>query len=499
MTYTAGMGATLHNLMGYRYLERPLPRLLALALASGLTASLALMGIPTVFAALLAMSWAILGGLVLGPCGIIAAFIPVLALVPAIALTPVMSWNPGASIWSLTGFTAAGGSTAIAWHLITQAYWRHDTRDLRHQLRQSGHEQRHLADSIGRYPALQEASLALAGVRDMDHLAEVLCQQVRAVVPSTFVTQVHLGVAAQLSCRASADSEGHPVPTEPTEDEKYVATEARILTRRAPEHIRVMLPLRGERRGSHNREALCGVLVVALPNDVHDEQLHVELLIALAQLGGIGLAAVDLVSQARALALRDDLTGLFGQHEFLRRLDEQVAAARRHSQPLGVVMCDLDHLKRFNDTWGHAAGDDALKAVAQAIRTVISAIPGGIACRYGGEEFALCLPGCANETLRAVAEHLRRDIAATIPDPLHAQRRVTASFGIATLRPSENGRAVLIRADAAAYRAKAAGRNCVAAADDMGSVEAASRILPIVVQDRGRSASAQHQKITGAS
>ena len=149
-------------------------------------------------------------------------------------------------------------------------------------------------------------------------------------------------------------------------------------------------------------------------------------------------------------------------------------------------MCDLDHLKRFNDTWGHAAGDDALKAVAEAIRTVVGTIPGGIACRYGGEEFALCLPGCADETLRTIAERMRRDIAASIPHPLHAQRRVTASFGIATLRPSENGRAVLIRADAASYRAKATGRNRVEAADDMGSVEATSRILPVVAHDRGR-------------
>ena len=130
---------------------------------------------------------------------------------------------------------------------------------------------------------------------------------------------------------------------------------------------------------------------------------------------------------------------------------------------------------------------------------MISAIPGGLACRYGGEEFALCLPGCADETLLAVAEELRRNIAAAIPDPLHAQRRVTASFGIATLRIRENGRAVLIRADAAAYRAKAAGRNCVAAADDMGSVEAASRILPIVTQDRGRQSSAALKQIEGVS
>ena len=477
MGYTVRMGATPDNLTGYCHIELPLPRLVALAMAAGITVSFGLTAIPPLYAVFLTLGWGVLGAFAFGPAGAIAACLPAIALLPAVCI------HSASSALTVIGWTTAGAAVAATWQLVTQAHWHQATRHLRHQLLQSAHEQQRLAQSIARYPALQEASLALAGVRDMDHLAEVLCQQVRAVVPNTFVTQVHVGVAAQLSCRASADSEGLPVPTEPTDDERYVATEARILTRRAPDHIRVMLPLRGERRGSHNREALCGVLVVALPNDVHDEKLHVELLIALAQLGGIGLAAVDLVSQARALALRDDLTGLFGQHEFLRRLDEQVAAARRHAQPLGVVMCDLDHLKRFNDSWGHAAGDEALKAVALAIRSVVSAVPGGIACRYGGEEFALCLPGCADETLSSIAERLRRDIAAVAPDPLHIQRRVTASLGIASLRSNENGRAVLIRADAASYRAKAAGRNCVAAADDMGSVEAASRILPVVAQD----------------
>jgi len=469
----------------------PVPRLLFLALAAGLTASMGLVGLPPLAAFGLTLVWIVLGALVFGVAGALAAGLPACGLLPLLMplLLPQMSsqlMTSTAIPWSeQVGWTLAGGGLAVAWDVLRRHQQHQRAAALGQQLRLSEHERDHLAASIGSYPALQEASLALAIVRDMDHLAEVLCQQVRLVVPASFVVQVHLGVAAQLSCRASLDAENHPLPSDPTEDERYVATEARILTRRAPEHIRVMLPLRGERRGSHNREALCGVMVVALPNDVHDEQLHVELLSALAQLGGISLAAVDLVSQARALALRDDLTNLFGQHEFLRRLDEQVAAARRHNQPLGVVMCDLDHLKRFNDTYGHAAGDDALKAVAVAIRGVVSSVPGGIACRYGGEEFALCLPGAGSDALHTISERLRSDIAAAIPDPLHAKRRVTASLGMATLRPQENGRAVLIRADAAAYRAKANGRNCSASADDMGSVEVASGILPAVAQDRG--------------
>jgi diguanylate cyclase (GGDEF)-like protein len=442
-----------------------LPRLAALALAAGCTTTLQFVGFPVVVTILMVLCWGLLGGLHLGLAGFIAAIVPLCTLIPGLFN------DVGRSPLAVIGWTAASGSLAVLWHLLEVTHWHHATRDLRDRLRQSQHQQRHLANSVGRYPALQEASLALAGVRDIDHLAHELCRQIRAVVPDCLVAQVHIGLANQLSCRASADSEGSPVPTEPTADECYVATEARILTRRAAEHIRVMLPLCGERRGNHSRDALCGVLVVALPNDIQAEQLHVEMLTALAQLGGIGLAAVELVGRARALALRDDLTELFGQCEFLRRLDEQVASARRQQQPLGLVMCDLDHLKRFNDSWGHAAGDIALKTVARTIQRVVEPISGGIACRYGGEEFALCLPGCSDASLKDIAERLRIDIANAISDPLHPHRRVTASLGIASLRPQENGRALLIRADAATYRAKANGRNCVESANANGELD----------------------------
>jgi diguanylate cyclase (GGDEF)-like protein len=145
------------------------------------------------------------------------------------------------------------------------------------------------------------------------------------------------------------------------------------------------------------------------------------------------------------------------------------------------VMCDLDHLKRFNDSWGHAAGDIALKTVARAIQRVVEPISGGIACRYGGEEFALCLPGCSDATLKAIAERLRMDIANAISDPLHPHRRVTASLGIASLRPQETGRDMLVRADAATYRAKANGRNCVESAHEIGELDP-NLPLPTVTQ-----------------
>ena len=442
-----------------------LPQLLGLAGATTATASLGLLGLPPSVAAGIALGWALLGCRRFGASAL-ATGLPVLGLLA------------GGQAGNLVAWGCAGAGVAAAAGLVQAAHVRERTRDLRRDLRLAERDRLQLQEIIARYPALQEACLALSAVRDMDQLATVLCRQVHQLVPSARRIRVHVGLASQLACRASLDAEGRPCPRDPKEEECYVATEARVLTRRDGEFLQVLMPLRGERRAEHGREVLCGVLDAAMPPDASDEHLRIELLRALAQLGGIGLAAVDLVGQARALALRDDLTGLFGQHEFLRRLDEQVASARRHGHGLGVIMCDLDHLKRFNDTWGHAAGDEALRIVARAIARVAHEVPGGIACRYGGEEFGLCLPDRTDAALLAVAERLRIDIAASMSAAGHPQRRVTASIGAASLRQPENGRAVLIRADAACYRAKSQGRDRVSLGDDLGTVEAPTRIIP---------------------
>ena len=446
-------------------------RLTALASATTATAALGTTDIPVGIALAGTFGWAALGALRLGPMALLTAL-------PALGLL--------GGPWAVAGWGVAGATATVGLHLLGVERLRRQTSDLRRELQQAERDHQQVREIIARYPALQAACLAISGVRDMDHLASELCRQVLVLVPSTRRVRIHVGVASQLACRASADHRSVPCPREPGEDERYVASEARILTRREDDDLRVLIPLRGERRSEHSAEALCGVLDVTIPPHGEHEHLRLELLRTLAQLGGIGLAAVDLVNQARALALRDDLTGLLGQHEFLRRLAEQVANVRRNDRALGVVMCDLDHLKRFNDSYGHAAGDQALKVIAGALERVAGEIPGAITCRYGGEEFALCLPDLAGDALRALAERLRNEIATAIPDPANPQRRVTASLGVASLRPSENSRAVMVRADAACYRAKDAGRNRVADADDLGSVDIATRIIPAVARDRGR-------------
>ena len=214
----------------------------------------------------------------------------------------------------------------------------------------------------------------------------------------------------------------------------------------------------GSRYGrSALREALRGVLEVRHHSDDVGDRLALELLGALGRLGGLGLAAVDLVNQARTLALRDDLTGLFGQHEFLRRLDEQAAACRRHGIELGLIMCDMDHLKRFNDRYGHPAGDAALRLVAATLTRVLP--EDAIICRYGGEEFAAIIVGRPLSRLELIAQAVRVSIADEPVPVASGKASVTASLGVAVMGGEETPRAALQRADAACYRAKAAGRN----------------------------------------
>jgi diguanylate cyclase (GGDEF)-like protein len=423
----------------------------ALVGASAATAAVGLTG-PAAFALPAAgavVAWAGIGTIPLGPVALAAAL-------PAMALLPGGGWV------ALGGWSAAGIAVGLGAQVLRELRRRAALTDLHNELREAAHERGILERNIERYPVLLEACLQLSNAREPDPLAQVLCERARQLVPEANEVLVYLGTPSKQSCRASSDRHGKACPRDATAEHLFVAAEARSLTRREGNLLRVLIPLRSERRQQESGEALRGVLEVALVFSEVGERMSIELLHALGRLGGLGLATVDLVNQARSLALHDDLTGLYGQHEFWRRLEEQVAHARRYKHPLGVVMCDMDHLKKYNDRFGHPAGDAALKAVAKAILETLP--PGGMACRYGGEEFAALTPEVDETELREYAEKLRHAIASAVPDPAHKDRKVTASIGYAVVRQGESGREALERADAAGYRAKANGRNRVEAA-----------------------------------
>ncbi|KPP97953.1 diguanylate cyclase [Marinobacter sp. HL-58] len=174
----------------------------------------------------------------------------------------------------------------------------------------------------------------------------------------------------------------------------------------------------------------------------------------------------SLNDQLRELSSTDALTGLKNRGHFDRAFSSAVVRAYRFGQPLSLLLLDIDHFKRFNDTYGHLVGDDCLQMVANCIRQYVTR-PQDLAARYGGEEFVVLLPDTPAEGALRVAEKIRREIEETgfrISDEvLH----LTVSIGVCAVCPDEADAttAIFSRADEALYEAKGRGRNQVVACE----------------------------------
>jgi diguanylate cyclase (GGDEF)-like protein/PAS domain S-box-containing protein len=169
-----------------------------------------------------------------------------------------------------------------------------------------------------------------------------------------------------------------------------------------------------------------------------------------------------LVEELRRLAAYDPLTGLANRGHLEQRLQEAQSAAQRHKRPAALLMFDLDHFKKVNDTYGHAVGDRMLQAFARVLRHNLR--PTDFIARYGGEEFIAILPDTSLDTAVKVAERIRQAWAHT-QLPIDDQGKVisgTVSIGVAPLDPDAPLDESLARVDEAMYRAKREGRNQVA-------------------------------------
>ena len=172
--------------------------------------------------------------------------------------------------------------------------------------------------------------------------------------------------------------------------------------------------------------------------------------------------------EALRLSLTDALTGTSNRRELIERLPSEVERARRYRHPLSVVMCDIDHFKKVNDTHGHPAGDAVLRAFAALLR---GAVRNGVdwVARYGGEEFVIVLPETDLTGACRVAEKLRSAAAALVVAHGQAQISLTASFGVASLGKEwpEEGipDALLAQADVCLYQSKQGGRDRVTASE----------------------------------
>jgi len=177
-------------------------------------------------------------------------------------------------------------------------------------------------------------------------------------------------------------------------------------------------------------------------------------------LGAVMMANARVIAETAYAADHDHLTGAPSRRAFHVFAERAHARARRHGEGLALLLVDVDHFKRINDTYGHAVGDEVLRELVRQTQETIRKID--YCARLGGEEFAVLLPEASPATARAVAERLRAALDRTlVRTPSSAPVAYTVSIGVAMLEPDETLDALTARADAALYAAKSAGRNTV--------------------------------------
>ncbi|MFA6266930.1 MAG: GGDEF domain-containing protein [Pseudolabrys sp.] len=217
-----------------------------------------------------------------------------------------------------------------------------------------------------------------------------------------------------------------------------------------------------EKIGASDREGLRAIVegLVATAKEMEESNQKLEERLNASKLE-INELQVNLEA-VRTESLTDPLTQLANRKFFDTTLDEAILFARDNNEPLSLMLTDIDHFKKFNDTFGHLTGDQVLRLVAMSVKQNVKGQD--TAARYGGEEFAVILPNTTLRSAITVADHIRR---AVMTKELMKRStgehlgRVTISIGVATLQPSDTGASLIERTDTCLYAAKRNGRNRV--------------------------------------
>ena len=199
------------------------------------------------------------------------------------------------------------------------------------------------------------------------------------------------------------------------------------------------------------------------PQPLSDSQRR--LLEMAASLVGLSIKNAQLFRKVRQLSAVDVLTGCLTRHHGMNLIGAELRRAQRSEQPVSLLFIDLDHFKQLNDRYGHLFGDAVLGAVGAAMKEALRG--SDLQCRYGGEEFVVLLPDTPLDGAKRVAESMRRHLARKAIKRPEGSIFVTASIGVSAAMAGElDAKALLARSDAAMYRAKRDGRNCVRVWED---------------------------------
>lgn len=192
--------------------------------------------------------------------------------------------------------------------------------------------------------------------------------------------------------------------------------------------------------------------------------IAIGLVIILITIGSVGYSITIFQRRLERAATTDKLTGIANRQAFDAAFDHAIRSRRRTGVAMSLVLIDIDHFKRINDAFGHLAGDEAIRAVVEVIRTRVR--DADLICRWGGDEFIVMLEGAPIADAAAVAEEIRRRAEDIVLSAIGGPGGVTISAGVADVRDEDDADDALNRADRALYVAKEAGRDRVALAPD---------------------------------
>jgi len=369
--------------------------------------------------------------------------------------------------------------------LVTNAAAEQSALALADRHRMTAEALRRLSQAIAMNPSVE--AMAKAAVFELASVAELACALlwVRTETPGEYALEGAMGANRQ-ACRAL---ERLHVPGGPCCAAELVAETRRslfvpsvaehLLTRDLEARLCYLSPGPASLHPLEAGGELLGVLELIGRADDSSMAVRRQLFAMLAEQLALGLHGALVRRSLEQAATRDPLTGLLNHRALHEELLGRISQAERSGKPLGMLMIDVDRFRNFNEEEGHAAGDQVLRQVADAIRSVLR--PYDVVGRYGGEEFAVLLPDADPARCASIAERVRQAVALV----RHATstgrpRGVTVSIGCASIPHNGDDAAMLLRAaDAALYRAKRAGRNRVETFQGVADREAPREAVPL--------------------
>ncbi|HNV86453.1 MAG TPA: sensor domain-containing diguanylate cyclase [Candidatus Omnitrophota bacterium] len=323
------------------------------------------------------------------------------------------------------------------------------------------------------YYSLREVAEEFATTLSLEHLARIVVKQLKSFISKAEACLLYLAEVDQMSLslvHSETLKEGERIKSK-TGD----VFDLWVLKTRQPLHI---LDTKKDVRFDSRKmeDASIRSLIVAplvdegrvvgmcraqssYPNVFTTEDLR--LLYALSVLASPAFANALLWQKTHELAIRDSLTGLFVHRYFKDRLKDEHRRALMSNVPLSLLMCDLDYFKKYNDSFGHTAGDMILVKVAQVLAS--ESPEGSIVARYGGEEFAILMPRIAKPDAMQIAEKIRQRVESGEVEIRREMTKITVSIGVSTIPDDTMEREeLLLKADQSLYAAKRGGRNRVA-------------------------------------